>query len=308
MRMLDASSMLAFVESQRTHIETEVNATIFPDILYQTLVPVDNTAPPWVKTITARSSEGFGQAAFINGNADDIPTAGNTYGQNQIKVKMAGIGYEFGFEEVQTAAAYGMNLPSDDAIEARHASERFIDEIAIRGNAEHGLQGLINTAGVPIEAATAKWELSSTNEDDILKDINKILGGTAVSTGNALPADTLLLPFTTYTYLAGQPLANKSGGTLLSFIMQYNSYTAMTGQPLVIRAMNQLNNAAVGGAADRAVAYSRNPRILKLHVPMLHQFLPTHQVGAMNFVVPGIMRLSGLEIKNKEAFRYIDGV
>lgn len=308
MRMLDASSMLAFVEGQRTHIETQVNATVFPEVLYPSLVPVDNSAAPWVKTITARSTEAYGQADFINGSADDIPTAGNTASQNQIAVKMAGIGYEFGFEEVQSAAAYGINLNADDAIAAREASEKFIDKIVLVGDERYGLQGLINTNGIPIEAATAKWTDTGTTEAQILKDVNKILGGTSVATGQTMPADTLLLPYETYTHLAGQPLDNKSGGTLLSFIQQYNSYTAMTGKPLVIRAMGRLSGAASGGSDNRAVAYSRNPRVLKVHIPMMHNFLPTHQVGALNFVVPGIMRLTGLDIKNKEAFRYIDGV
>jgi hypothetical protein len=41
---------------------------------------------------------------------------------------------------------------------------------------------------------------------------------------------------------------------------------------------------------------------------MMHRFLPVHQVGALNFVVPGIFRLGGLEVRTKEAMRYMDGV
>ena len=93
MKQYDAVSMLAFVENQRTHIETEVNKTVFPEIVYPDLVPVDNSAPEWTKTITFRDSESFGQAGWINGNADDIPLAGTKAGQSQSTVEMAGIGY-----------------------------------------------------------------------------------------------------------------------------------------------------------------------------------------------------------------------
>lgn len=308
MRTLDAPSLLAFLEGQRAFIEKEVNETIFDDVLYQTLIPVDNSAPEWTKTITVRSSESTGEATFINGNSNDIPVVGSTYSQSHTDVKMAGIGYDFGYEELQASAAYGINLSSDSAIIARETSERFIDKIAIVGDATQGIEGLINTSGIVIEAAGGVWNNGSTTEAAILKDINKLLGGTASATGHTAPADTLILPYETYTFLAGQPLDNKSGGTLLSFIQQFNTYTAITGKPLVIRAHNALEGAATGGASDRAVAYSRNPRVLKMHIPMLHKFLPTHQVGALNFVVPGIMRLSGLEIRNKDAVRYLDGV
>ena len=308
MKQFDAVSMLAFVENQRNYIEQEVNRTVFPEISYASLIPIDSSAPEWTRTITFRDAETYGKADWINGNADDIPLAGNTYGQSQTEVQMAGIGYGYGYEELQASMAYGTNLANDDAIAARETYERFVDKVAMVGDVAKGMTGLINGAGVVVEAATAKWRLAGTTEDSILKDINKLLGGTATATGYALPADTLLLPFEIYTYLASTPLANKSGGTLLSFIQQYNTYTAMTGQALTIRAVNALAKGAANGTDDRVAAYSRNPRVVKMHIPMAHRFLPTYQTGALNFVVPGIFRIGGVEIRNKDGIRYMDGV
>lgn len=308
MKQFDAVSMLAFVENQRNHIETEVNKTVFPEVQYQLLVPIDNSAPEWTKTITFRDSESYGKAGWINGNSDDIPLAGTKAGQSQSTVEMAGIGYGYGYEELQASMAYGVNLANDDAIAARETYERFVDQVAMVGDASKGMTGLLNGVGVTVEAAAAKWRATGTTEDKILADVNKLLGGTATATGYTLPADTLLLPFEIYTYLASTPLANKSGGTLLSFIQQYNTYTAMTGQPLVVRAVNRLTKGAANGTDDRVAAYSRNPRVVKMHIPMAHRFLPTYQTGALNFVVPGIFRLGGVEIRNKDGIRYMDGV
>jgi hypothetical protein len=72
--------------------------------------------------------------------------------------------------------------------------------------------------------------------------------------------------------------------------------------------LSRLNGAATGGANDRAVAYANDPSVLKMQLPMPHKFLPTFQTGAMNFVVGGILRVGGLDIRNKGAVRYIDGV
>lgn len=306
MKVYDAPTMLAFVENQRNHIETEVNRTIFPEVVYPDLVPVDNSAPEWSKTITFRTAETYGQAGWINGNANDIPTAGNKYGESQSAIHMAGIGYTFGYEEVQASLAQGVNLQNDDAIAARETYERFVDKVAIAGDAEKGMQGLINTSGVTLESS-AKTFLTST-EDEILAAVNKLISGTAADTEYQMAADTLLLPYSVFTYLASTPLSSKEGGTLLSFIQKYNTYTAVTGQPLTIRAMSRLTNAGTGGAIDRAVAYSNNARVLKLHIPMMHRFLPAEKVGVLNYVVPGIFRLGGLEVRTKEAMRYMDGV
>jgi hypothetical protein len=43
-------------------------------------------------------------------------------------------------------------------------------------------------------------------------------------------------------------------------------------------------------------------------MPMPHHFLPVWQDGPMDFLVPGIFRLGGIEIRRAAVFRYADGV
>jgi hypothetical protein len=56
------------------------------------------------------------------------------------------------------------------------------------------------------------------------------------------------------------------------------------------------------------VAYKRDPRVLKLHLPMRHRFLPVWQTGPITFDVPGIFRTGGTEIRRPGAVRYFDGI
>ena len=81
----------------------------------------------------------------------------------------------------------------------------------------------------------------------------------------------------------------------------------MTGMPLTIRAVRGLETAGAAGV-NRMVAYRRNPQVLKLHVPMPHRFLPVYQDGPLNFVVPGVFRLGGLDIRRPKEVRYGDGI
>lgn len=138
MKMYDADSAMAFIEGARKYVEREVNETIFPEILYPSLIPVDTSAPEWTKTIEYSSHESYGKAKPINGNADDMPLAGNTYGKTQSTVYMAGIGYGYGYEELHASMAYGVNLPNADAIAARQAYEQYVDEVAFVGDASKG--------------------------------------------------------------------------------------------------------------------------------------------------------------------------
>lgn len=301
MKTINEKQLLTFIEKQREHIEQEVNETIFPDIQYQNLVPVDTSAPEWVRTITYYGRESYGDAKWINGNADDIPLAGNFRTRQESTVHMAGVGYGFGYQELQEAIQLGINLPSEDAVAARETYERFVDDLTFLGDDSKGMTGLINAEGVSITSATGTF--AEQAEEVVLKDINQLLLGD----GKGLVANTLLIPFESLAYLASTSMGSKAG-TILDFIRANNVYTATTGQPLIIRALDRLTNAAEGGAANRAVAYTRNPRVLKLHIPMPHTFLPTYQTGAMNFVVGGIFRVGGLEIRNTGGIRYLDGV
>ncbi|MGM8939551.1 DUF2184 domain-containing protein [Psychrobacter glaciei] len=303
---IQANTMLAFVNGQREHIETEVYETVYPEVQYASLIPVDNSAPEWTQTVTFKSKDIYGKADWVNGNADDINLAGTTAKKSQSSVEMAGIGYGYGYEELMVSMQNGVDLNRDDAVAARETYEHFVDKIAFIGDETKGFKGLINNDGVTTVAAT-KTFLTAT-ESEILKDINSLISGTASATNNTMPADTLLLPLTQFNYLASTPLTNNSGGTLLSFIQQYNTYTALTGQQLTIRAVGKLENGGTGGTINRAMAYSRNPRVLKLHIPMPLKFLETQPSGVLNFVVPGIFRLGGVEIRNTDAVRYMDGV
>ncbi len=119
-------------------------------------------------------------------------------------------------------------------------------------------------------------------------------------------ADTLLLPITEYAGLVTTQNSVASDSTLLEFIQRSNIYTATTGQQLLIRGVRGLE-AAAAGSTGQAVAYRRDPQVLKLHLPMPHRFLPAAQVpGSLIYKVPGIFRTGGLEIRRPGAVRYLD--
>jgi hypothetical protein len=299
----DAQAALGFVVSQTAHIERQVNETVYPDIQYPQLIPVDTTAHPFAQTVTYYSSDRFGKADWINGNAKDIPLAGTEMAEHKTAVHTAGIGYDFGFEEVGVAQLMGIGLEAGKAMAARRAYEEMVDRVAIQGDATKNFQGLINNSGVTAVAAAGAW--SAATDDAILKDVNDLILGVATDTLYSSIADTLLLPLTRLNLLATNRLGDTQS-TLLEFIRRNNTYTAMSGQPLTIRGIRGLDTAGAGSTA-RMVAYRRSPDVLKLHLPMPHRFFPAQQQG-LHYVVPGVFRLGGLDIRRTKEVRYMDGI
>lgn len=304
----DAQAALGFVISQTAHIEQGVYQTRYPDIQYPGLIPVDTSAHPMAKTVTYFSADKFGQAGWINGNSEDIPMAGTNRTKHDTPVYTAGIGYGYGWEEIQHAQMLGVNLQADDAMAARRAYEEMVDRVAMNGDTDKGFEGLFDNAAVPVvPATTGDWSNSGTDADEILADINNALSYVHITATNTVAmADTLLLPWTKFNQISTKRVGDTLT-TVLRFVQEHNIYTANTGQPLTIRGMRGLDTKGTSGT-PRMIAYRRSPEVLKLHIPMPHRFLPVYQAGPLRFEIPGVFRLGGLDIRLPKEVVYVDGL
>lgn len=306
MNMIDAQSAMGFVLSQTSYIEPGVYATKYPDIQYRSLIPIDTSGHPFAASVTFFSSDKFGAADWINGNADDIPKAGTTRTKHETQVHTAGIGYGYGFEEIGRAQMMGVNLPADDAAAARRAAEEMIDRVALQGDTNKGFTGLFDANGVTAYApTTGAWDTATPVQ--IIKDLNEALLNVFNGTNTAAMADTLLLPWSKYNLIATTPFSEHSDETILSWFKRNNVYTVATGQQLTIRGMRGLDTAGAAGVT-RMIAYRYSPEVLKLHIPMPHRFLQPWQSGPMRIDVPGVFRLGGLDVRLPKEVVYVDGI
>lgn len=309
--LYDAQQAMGFLVSQTAHIEAEVYKTQYPDFDYAALIPVDSSANEWSKVVTFFSMDMVGAAGWVSGAAKDVPLADVERAKFDHSIHMAGIGYEYNIEEINTARLIpGTNLTTDKADAARQAYAQFMYGIAFTGNTEKGLDGLLNYTGVTAADAPADgtgssrtWALKTPLQ--IIRDFNSLLTGIYTGSNTVEMADTVLLPVGVMLYLSSTPMSVDNSETILSYLLRNNIYTATTGQQLTVRAQRELDTAAAG-STGRAVAYKRDPKVVKLHLPMPHRFLPVWQNGPFNFLVPGIFRTGGVEVRRPGAIRYLD--
>lgn len=302
---------LSFVLSQTSYIEPQVWAVRYPDITYPTLIPVDSSAPAWIKSVTYFSTDMAGSAAWMNGRSGDFPTVDVSRAKYETEVHMAGIGYEWDMEEIAQAQMLGINLTADKATAARRKYEEFVEDRAFVGDTSKGTEGLINNSTV---TATGVANGTSTHPDwarktpdEILVDVNTGLSGIYTSTTTVAMADTLLLPVTQYLDIGTRRLNDLSQTTIMQWLKQNNAYTMLTGQPLDIRAVRQLSGVGSGNT-DRMIMYRKSPEVLKMHIPMRLNFLAPQGPHGMKFRVPGIFRLGGVDVRLPKEIRYYDGI
>lgn len=309
----DAQAAMGFLVNQASHIEAQVVRIAYPDIQYPQLIPVDTSANEWAKSVTFFSMDRAGQAAWFHHMAKDMRIADVQRTKHEHTIEMAGIGYRYTLEELgQAMMIPGQNLTAERGEAARRAYEEFVDDVAISGDTDKGMTGLINNDDVTIVEAAQTGTGSSPawadkTADQIIFDINAGLTAVYSESRQVEIADTVLLPVDEFLRLANLKRSDSSDVSVLEWVMKYNSFTAVTGRPLVIRAVRGLETAGENGVG-RMVVYRRDPAVLKLHLPMPHRFLPVWQTGPITFDVPGIFRLGGVEIRRPGAVRYVDNI
>ncbi|KRG47350.1 hypothetical protein ARC20_03195 [Stenotrophomonas panacihumi] len=304
--VIDAQAALGFVIAQASIIEPGVYRTVYPDVQYRDLIPVDTSGSEFATSVTYFSSDQYGKADWINGNADDIPRAGTTRSKFETPVYTAGIGYGYGWEEIGRAQMLGINLPSEDAMAARRAAEELVDRVALQGDSQKGFSGLFNATNVtPVAAPTGSW--NTATPDQIVADMNASLLNVFNGTNTTSIADTLLVPWSKYLAIATRKMSDNSDATILQWFLANNVYNAATGRQLTVRGLRGLDTAGAGGVA-RLIAYRKDPNVLKLHMPMPHRFLPVYQSGPLRWDIPGVMRLGGLDVRLPKDVVYLDGI
>lgn len=304
--LFDAQAAMGFVVAQTSIIEPGVYRTVYPDIQYRDLIPVDTSGSEFATSVTYYSADQYGKADWINGNSDDIPKAGTTRAKHETPVHTAGIGYGYGWEEIGRAQMLGINLQAEDADAARRASEELVDRVALVGDADKGFSGLFNAAGVvPTAAPNGDW--TNATAEAIVADLNASLLNVFNATNTTAIADTVLIPWSKFFLISTRKMSDNSDQTILQWFLANNVYTAALNRPITIRGLRMLDAAGQGGTS-RLVAYRNDPQVLKLHYPMPHRFLPVYQSGPLRWDIPGVMRLGGLDVRLPKQVVYLDGI
>lgn len=307
----DAQVGLAFLTPQLYRIETEVYMTKYPSFDISRFMAIDTSGSMWDVGTLVYSQDDVGQAEYLAAGAFDVPYASNRMAQATKPYYLAGIGYEWNTQEMQRAAMLGRSLSSDKARAAKQGADRFIYSLGMLGQtpsgvAEKGGTGFVNNASAPsaqvANDGTGPSRLwSAKTADLILRDINAALGAVETGTSETHIANTLVLPTTSYNYIASTRVSTGSDTTILQYLQKNN----VAGESLTILKSRALETAGTG-STTRMVAYDNNDQVLKFHLPGPHQFLSPFQKSSLTYEVAGIMNVGGVEVRLPKAIVYRD--
>lgn len=300
---LDAAEN-AFFDNALEQVRTRVYEARYPQLMARNLIPVDTSVPPGTKILLFRQYDSVGLAKIVAAYSDDLPRADSYSTEDSAKIKVLGDSYGFSVVEIGAAARAGTPLEQRKANAARKAMEELVERIAQKGDADHGLKGLLNQPNalnyvIPNGAAASPLWKNKT-PDEILKDLGGMSRLAPITTKNAERQDTLLLPDEQYALIAETRLGANSETTILQFFLKVNPY---------IRTVQPWSALKGSGAAatDRAVVYRRDPDALGLVIPREFEQLPGQPRG-LEIVVPCLAECGGVVLYLPMSLTYADGI
>lgn len=300
MRTADAG--VAFYISQLTNLESKVYETLYPDIIFPELVPVNTSDPEWIDQVAYLSFNGVTMGKFIAANGRDLPQSDIDTNISHIPVNYAGNSFGYSLEELRKATAMRIPLDAAKARIAYRGAMQHSQQVAFFGDADRNMYGLFNHPNVPLDNSTINWNTATGNE--MVAALNSLLIKVWNQSNTRHVANTLLLPTTIWSIISSKRMDTGTDTTVLEFFRRNNNSTGVTGQELDIRAVLWLNDAGVGGA-PRMMAYEKNEDNLTMRNPIPWRPLPP-QATALRLEIPCEYKISGCEFRYPLSAAYRD--
>lgn len=278
--ILDANEGI-FFETELKYVQARVFEIQHKTLKALTILTVNNDAPSGAESVAYRYFDAIGVAKIIADYATDFPRV-DAYGiEKSAKVRSVGDSYGYSLKEIRRAQMTGTRLEQRRAAAARKAIDELLDTIAWKGDADYGLQGLINYPGaseytiVAGASSSKRWATKTVLE--IVADVTGIMTAVVELTNGKAYHDTLLLPISQHALIAAKPFGPEGSRTVLEYLK--SAFPTLT----LVDWVADLKGAGAGGT-DRMLAFNRGADKVDFQMPQLFEQLPAQPKG-MEFVI-----------------------
>lgn len=301
---LDAGES-AFFKRELEFVKAKSYDTQYKQLKGLTLLPISTEAGEGATEITWRKYTGVGFAKIIADYAKDFPKV-DVYGEETTsKVKSIGASYGYSIEEIRRSQMTGKRLDQRKADMARRAVDEKINTIALSGDTNSGLNGLINFPGITEytvladgTGASKLWSIKTP--DQIVRDVTGMVSAVMVPTAGKEMPDTLLVDLTRYNLMANTRMGTNSDITIMQYILK-NSPAIKT-----IEWLTELATAGAGGTS-RMMVYAKDPMKITLEIPRPFEQFEAQQEG-MEYQIPCHAKCGGVLVYYPLSVAYGDGI
>jgi len=294
---MDASTTL-FLARQLEELDAETYWVEYPEFQGVQILPIKSNINPGADNIRYQTRDRVGEFAPSANLSDDSPDqdiAGDSVTANIYSWRGH---YRYSVQDMRRAAMAGQPLESDKALATRENAETKIDEVLATGYSALGITGFYNNANVTsVSADTGSWDVSGTDAEEILGDLNKAVRGIITDTKGRVRPNAIVLTPTQYAAAASKRLAN-TAITALEFFQSKN-------KNIVVSEWARGETAGSGGGR-RLMVGRMDRRTLEALIPVRYETFPPEITG-LTYKVEAHTRVGGVIFRYPGAWRYMDG-
>mgnify|MGYP000440918892 CR=1 FL=1 len=294
---MDASSTL-FLARQLEELDAETYWVEYPEFQGVQILPIKSNINVGADNIRYQTRDRVGEFAPSANLSDDSPDqdiAGDSVTANIYSWRGH---YRYSVQDMRRAAMAGQPLESDKALATRENAETKIDEVLATGYSALGITGFYNNANVTsVSADTGSWDVSGTDAEEILGDLNKAVRGIITDTKGRVRPNAIVLTPTQYAAAASKRLAN-TAITALEFFQSKN-------KNIVVSEWARGETAGSGGGR-RLMVGRMDRRTLEALIPVRYETFPPEITG-LTYKVEAHVRVGGVIFRYPGAWRYMDG-
>ncbi len=286
LNMLDADGT-AYFQRQLEYIKAKSYDVLYQDLIARDVIPVSTETPEGTENITYRSYDKVGMAKIITAYAHDLPRADIAAKEVTIPVRAVGTSFAYNQNEILNAMLTGTSLDQKRANACQRVWEEIVDKIAWNGDPASGLPGFLTNPNIPLTSSVTTGGWLASTADEIIQDVNVLMGTVLESTKLKERPGHLLLPIQEYNHINGTPRSANSDTTIKQFILR-------NVEGLVeIKPINELSIGA-GGTRD-GLLYTKNPDKIELEIVKELEFLPPQERG-LELIVPAWGKMAGVNL------------
>lgn len=268
-------------------VRSRIYETQAPAMRAFDMIPITSEVPAWAETVTTRSYSAYGMAKIIANYADDLPRADVGGTESTIRVKDIGDSYGYNVTELRAAEATNTPLIPRKAQAARRAIDVKTAQLAMLGEAQYGLFGLLNHPNIGTTTGlTGDWTNVATTNAQVLADINKLAMAIPLQSNGIHRTTMIALAMEDYAQLTTRFVADSGGQTIMQVFRA--NFPDVELMPVV-----ELLNAGPGGTTNGVIVAERSPENYAFEIPMMFNQLPA-QARNLELVVNCLQRVAGL--------------
>ena len=305
----DAGESL-YLARELESIVPEVKETLYREMRSKDLIPVNTKAGAGTKNIIWRSATKYGRARIITAyGAKDLPKVGRAMSENTVKVHSAGSSASWTRQEVRESQQAGKSLDRELMLQMGDENARTIDQATLLGDTQHGIQGFFNYAGltqatIPADGTGSSKTWATKTGSQILRDCGNLIKAVTVTTNGVEKPNTICIPLSVYVDISVREFsaANSSNKTILAYLLDNLKALGITD----IVGLPELETLGAGGTG-RAFIYTKDPRKVEQHIPLVYEATPP-QADGLEWKVAGESRFAGTTFYYLLSAAYGDGI